>query len=492
MKSETDMQETGIEYNNAKLWQIGCFSLNNFATNLYLAMMAYVSYYANGVAGFGVVFVSVLLTGLNVFDGITDPIVGYFLDKTNGKYGKFRPFMLIGNLLMGICVCFLFLLTHRISSVALRIFWFVFFYMGFIVGYTFQTVVGKSGQTVLTNNPKQRPVSTYFDSLYMMAAYGGTALYVSNYLVKKYGELNSKELFLEFSLSVAAVSFLATLLAIWGIWEKDRMENFHRDVKKQVVRIRDYVDILCHNRPIAMLIIAACTDKFAATVYSHTTVGVMLFGIMMQDYKIAGLIGVVTAIPTLLVVIAGIRIAQALGQKKALVSFTAGGIVLQTAMLFLLCSDQVSTIRFSLKSINGITVVFFWLFVFLNGCKSITNNMVIPMIADCSDYEVYRSGKYVPGLMGALFSFVDKIFTALGTGFVGFMVALIGFKEQLPQISDPLTPQVKWMTLFLYCGTPVIGWILTLIAMKYYHLDKNQMYKIQKENRKKNAEPDGS
>ena len=26
------------------------------------------------------------------------------------------------------------------------------------------------------------------------------------------------------------------------------------------------------------------------------------------------------------------------------------------------------------------------------------------MTADCADYEVYRSGKYVPGLMGTLFS----------------------------------------------------------------------------------------
>lgn len=31
-----------------------------------------------------------------------------------------------------------------------------------------------------------------------------------------------------------------------------------------------------------MLIMAACTNRFAATVYSHTTVGVMLYGIMME------------------------------------------------------------------------------------------------------------------------------------------------------------------------------------------------------------------
>ena len=68
-----------------------------------------------------------------------------------------------------------------------------------------------------------------------------------------------------------------------------------------------------------MLIMAACTNRFAATVYSHTTVGVMLYGIMMENYGIAGWIGVVAALPTLLVVTVGIRAAQRMGQKKALV-----------------------------------------------------------------------------------------------------------------------------------------------------------------------------
>ena len=54
------------KYNNAKYWQIGFFSFNNAATNLYLALMGYISYYANSIAGFGVVLISVILTAQNV------------------------------------------------------------------------------------------------------------------------------------------------------------------------------------------------------------------------------------------------------------------------------------------------------------------------------------------------------------------------------------------------------------------------------------------
>ena len=171
------------QYNNAKYWQIGFFSLNNAATNIYLALMGYISYYANSIAGFSIVLISGILTAQNVFDAVTDPMVGFLLDRTKGRFGKFRPFMLCGNLIMAVSAVFLYAVTDQVTAY-LRVVFFVLVYALFVLGYTFQTVVAKSGQSILTDNPKQRPVSTYFDSLFIMAAYGGTALFVGNYLVR--------------------------------------------------------------------------------------------------------------------------------------------------------------------------------------------------------------------------------------------------------------------------------------------------------------------
>ncbi len=264
-------------------------------------------------------------------------------------------------------------------------------------------------------------------------------------------------------------------LVLFGISGKDKAEFFGEYARVQKIYPGDYWEIIRNNKPIRMLIFAACTDKFAATVYAHTTVGVMLYGIMMKNYGISGLIGVVTAVPTLFVVSAGIHAAQKMGQKKTLVLFTALGICFQILMFFVLIQDEIATVSFSLKKINGITIAFVGIYILLNGCKSITNNMVVPMIADCSDYERYRSGKFVPGLMGALFSFVDKVFAALGTAFVGVVMFFMGYNRRLPQIGDEITPGLKWVTLFLYCGVPVIGWICSLVSMRYYTLDKKQM-----------------
>lgn len=481
---ERKRQAKEENYNNAKYWQIGFFSLNNAATNLYLALMGYISYYANSIAGFSVVLVSCILTGMNVFDAITDPVVGFMLDRSKGKFGKFRPFMLLGNLIMAVSALLLHFVTHEINRY-MRIPFFVAAYGLFVLGYTFQTVVAKSGQAILTNNPKQRPISTYFDSLFVMAAFGGTAVFVANYLVPKYGGFTNETLFKEYVIWVSVLSLLCTILAMAGIASKDRPELLKRQSSVQKVRVRDYWDIIRHNKPIRILILAACMNKFASTVYAHTTVGVMLFGILMNNYAIAGLIGIVTAVPTMFVISAGIRVAQNMGQKRSLMLFTALGIFFQLVMFGVLMQENINTVSFNPRHINSITIWFVAVYILLNGCKSITNNMVVPMIADCSDYERYRSGRFVPGLMGALFSFVDKVFAALGTAFVGLVMLVMGYNRRFPQIGDELTAELKGTTLFLYCGLPMICWLLSLFFMKFYELDKKKMFEVSRKLRRR-------
>lgn len=154
------------------------------------------------------------------------------------------------------------------------------------------------------------------------------------------------------------------------------------------------------------------------------------------------------------------------------------GIVFQSVMIVVLLQDNINTVSFNIHKFNLISFSFVVVYVLLNGCKSITNNMVVPMIADCSDYEEYRSGKFVPGLMGALFSFVDKVFAALGTAFVGLVMLVIGYNSCFPQIGDELTPVLKWTTIFLYCIVPILGWIASLASMHFYSLDMKTMKEI--------------
>lgn len=232
------------EYNNSSAFKIALFALNAAAGSLYLVLMEYVSYYVNGIVGFAVVFTSVLLTCLRVFDGLIDPLVGFFIDRTHGRFGKFRPFMLSGNIMMAVSVLLMYNATHRIPSI-LRFPFFVLVYVIYVFGFTFQLIVAKSGQTVMTDNPKMRPLTTYFDSLFTTSSYGGLSLYTSVYLIPKYGSFKNPALFREYSITVAAISAICTILAIIGISDKDRPEYYGGiEPSKDKVKISDYKDVI--------------------------------------------------------------------------------------------------------------------------------------------------------------------------------------------------------------------------------------------------------
>lgn len=466
-------------YNNSSVFQIALFSLNTAAATLYMALMEYTAYFVNGIIGFGVVFTSIVLTGLRVFDGLIDPFIGYIVDRTEGKYGKFRPFMVLGNFLMAISSLLLYYCSYTIPRV-FRLPVFILIYVLFVIGYTFQMLVAKAGQTVMTNNPKMRPLSTYFDSLFITSSYGGTALYAQSYLTKKYGGFQSPRLYQELTLWIVLIGGICTICAVFGIWSKDRKEYFGNSNQVTKIKVKDYFSIIKHNKPIRMLVTAASVNKFTSMVYSNITVGVIIFGIMMKNYELSGQIGLVTALPNLIVVTIGVMVAQRLGQKKAFESFTWLAIVFQIFMTFLLVFGDLPQI--GLTKWNMISILFFGVFILLNGCKAVSNNIVVPMIADCSDYEVYRSGNYVPGIMGALFSLIDQVVSAFGTAFVGLVVAMIGFRYSLPQIDDKLTSSLKMVAILCYCFIPISGWLLSLRSMRYYELDKERMREINLKN----------
>jgi Na+/melibiose symporter-like transporter len=468
--------ESGLQYNRAKLWQIGFFALNNTATNLYLFALGFISYYAAGIAGIAVVTVSTILTFMRIWDGITDPIIGFIIDKTESKFGKFRPMMVIGQVIMASTVIIMYNFIHLVPD-GFRMIFFILLYGIYIIGYTFQTAVTKAAQTVLTNDPKQRPVFAVFDATYNIALFTGGQIAVASYLVPKYGGFNNVGLFTELNAYAIIGAAIFTVLAIIGIWEKDRKEFFGLAEKSVQTKFRDYWPIFKGNRPLQMLTIAASTDKLAGSIVRHPAVLVMFFGLMIGDYALSGTLGLVTLIPTLLVTFVGIGIARKRGLKKTFVGGTWLALISFAILsVFMLVIDPTDI---SLSNIGFVTVIFLVLYGAGMGFGSLTGNMVIPMIADCSDYETFKTGRYVPGMLGTIFSFIDKMISSLAAAIVGVMVAMIGFKDDFPQLDDTFTTSLLVMTMILKFGFPMLGWIASIIAMKFYDLDDAKMAEIQ-------------
>lgn len=491
MKKETAPSAgPGGTLNRAKPYQLVLFPLNNGATNVYYVLiLSYVATFGSAVLGIAMVFASVMVTGMRVFDAITDPIIGALMDKTNGKFGKFRPFMVIGCVTMAVSVICLYVLTPYVPAdmMWLRYVLFVLLYAVWVIGYTFQTSVTRAGQAVLTNDPKQRPLFTIFNTVGSLAGMG-VMQFVGPIIARDgiAGDYNQTWFAIMTPIGIA-VSVVLTILAIIGIWEKDQPKYFGLGGgSNEKVKLSEYVAIIKANKPLQRLMIAGGGCKLALSIATNVTVLIMLYGCMMGDYDNLYLpmmvLGYVFAVPFFGLTV---RTAQKKGQKASLVRYVALAFCcyIGVLVLLLLWKQGDPDFNFSIMSdgklsINLYTILFILFFGVGYGAYYATADMPIPMVADCADYETYRSGKFIPGIMGTLFSLVDKLVSSLSATVVGIAVSFIGL-ETLPTKVTPYTPGMNVVVIVLFCIIPMIAWAATLIAMKGYDLTGERMKEIQ-------------
>ena len=527
-KVKQPLEENGIH--RAKMWEIMMYALNNTSTNTYMMVVGYISYFLIGIVGLASVLAGSIVTIMRVWDGVTDPFVGMMVDKTNGKFGKNRPFIVIGQIIMFVTTFVMFNFIPKMGT-GVRFVAFIIIYMIYILGYTCQCVVTKSAQTCLTNDPKQRPIFAMCDTVYNIILMNILfPIIVTDVLVPKFtltAEANAAEiaslvaqnpalagiveksggslsafynpgLFTTMQLMFGGLSAVFAVCAIIALWRKDNPKYFGLGTT-QKVGIKDYVDTLAHNRAIQMLVVSASTDKLFMSTKSNATVMICLFGIIFGNYAAYSSYSQITSIPICLISLLLMnKIARQMGQKASMLVGTWGGIIGSIAItLFLFFfNPKGDASKFSLPAFRLIrpdtwgtlftgwtttALIFVLLVIAWSGVQALSSSIVITMTADCADYEVYRTGKYVPGLMGTLFSFVDKLVSSFAPMVAGIMFSMCGFTDHNPVMGDPVTPGLRMGVVFCAYGMIMIGLVCNLIAMKFYPLTKEKMEEIQDE-----------
>ncbi|HJA26625.1 MAG TPA: MFS transporter [Candidatus Fournierella merdigallinarum] len=480
--------------NRAKPYQLVLFPLNNGATNVYYVLiLTYIATFGNVVLGLAMVFASFMVTGMRVFDAITDPIIGALMDRTNGKFGKFRPFMVIGCVTMALSVIALYVFTPYIPAemMGLRYAAFSILYAVWVIGYTFQTSVTRAAQAVLTDDPKQRPLFTIFNTVGSLAGMG-VMQFIGPILARDniFGDYNQTWFAVMTPIGIA-VSVVLTILAIIGIWEKDQPKYFGLGgAKKEKVKVSEYLAIIKANKPLQRLMVAGGGCKLALSIATNLTVLAMLYSCMMGNYDVLYLpmmvLGYVFAVPFFGLTV---RTSQKHGQRASLMRYVGVALACYVVVLALLILWDPANPAFNLSlytigtdgsfqlTLNLYTILFILFFGVGYGAYYATADMPIPMVADCSDYETYRTGKFVPGIMGTLFSLVDKLVSSLSATVVGIAVSFIGL-ETLPTKATPYVEGMNVVVIVLFCVIPMIAWAATLFAMKGYALTGERMKEI--------------
>ena len=259
----------------------------------------------------------------------------------------------------------------------------------------------------------------------------------------------------------------------------DKPEFFEGIGKHERLKLKDMWDVLSHNKPLQAYIAAQTSDKIAQVVGSQAIITTMLFGIIIGNMGLATILSAIGMFPSIIFAIFGARYAGRHGSKKGIVNWTWAciGAAFIMFLFFLVMRNNTRQIAvmFSLPMILYVILTFI-----LNGCKMCVTTCATSFMADVIDFELDRSGKYIPAVVSGTYSLIDKVISSFGAVMATGCVALIGYTTTVPQPTDELTSGIFWMTMALSYGLPVIGWIITLIAMKRCTLDKAAMVEVQK------------
>lgn len=467
----------GVQYRRAKLWQIIMVASSGMVSMGFYCLIGMASYSAS--IGFGIATVAVggILTFTRIFDAVTDPMLAFIYDKVNTPFGKVRVLLAGGWLVMVLAALMMF---NWAAGKGHGVVAFILIYVLYIIGYTLYNMTGQTLYALVTNDPKQRPMigvwSTVFNYIVPIAL--NMVYYVA--LMPKYGDYN-----LEFLASACwitiAVSGVGLVTTCIGISEFDKPENFvGTTAKREKLRLKDMMEVLKNNRPLQCYIASAASDKIAQQVASQSIINTMLGGIVIGNMSISTTLSTVSIIPSILFAVVGAKYAGKHGNKKTIVTWTYMCIYVTCAMILFFVILHAGGGTRNISTALPLMIIYVVLTLALNGTKMCVTTGGNAFMADVIDYELDRGGKYVPAVVSGVYSLIDKLVSSVSALIATGAVALIGYRETMPQPTDELTGGIFWMTMVLMYGFPLLGWVVTLIAMRVCSLDKEEMVEVQK------------
>ena len=189
---------------------------------VYMLSASYILYYYQDILGVSAVAMGIILMAARVFDAFNDPIMGVLVAKTRTKWGKFRPWLLIGTILNAVILFIMFSAPPALNGKGLVAYAAVV-YIVWGVTYTMMDIPYWSMIPAFTEGGKEREGLT---TLARSCAGVGSALItiITMICVKNIGQGDERIGFQRFALIIAIVFVVFIVITCICIKEKSTVD----------------------------------------------------------------------------------------------------------------------------------------------------------------------------------------------------------------------------------------------------------------------------
>ncbi len=439
----------------------------------------YLPFFYSNVFGLSLVDAGVLVLVTRIWDAVSDPMMGIIADRTQTRWGKYRPYLLWVAPLFSIAGILLFTTPDWTYGAKL-----IYAYATYIFMMTIYTAINVPYGAMLGVMTDDSQEKTVFSSFRMFFAYGGSFIALAAWeplvnFFKASGGATS--LAWQHAMMVIAAACFVLFLLTFAL-TRERLKTV------STVSIAGDFRSLLSNRPWWLLIGAAlcfnlfCTVRGATVAYYFADiigfdarlhfpsfgkgleVGFLFYaGLFLSVGEISNMVGVALTVP----------LARRLGKKSLFMAVNAVLLILSIAFFFI-----------------PVSPAGFWLMLLFQVLISILTGMMSPLVwsmyADVSDYAELQYKTASTGLIFSSSSMAQKFGGAIGGAAVLWLLSACGYMPRSDEqmVNQVLISQPESALLclrMLMSFIPAIVALIAIITCRFYPLTAERMADINRQ-----------
>ncbi len=412
------------------------------------------------VFGLTVADTATLMLVARLFDVVTDPIMGSIADRTQSRWGTYRPWLIYGAIPFGLIFALL-LYTPDFGMTGKRIYAYTLYLLMMAI-YTAVNVPYGSLLGVMTDDDNEK---NQFSSYRMVGAYamGFITLLSFPYLQKMVGGTEAHQ----YAVLGAGLGVVAAAMTLaCGLLTKERL----KPVRADKFSLRPFADLFKNKPWIYLTLIGICTNFFNG--FRYAVAGYLITYCLNGDVTVSGLIINYTVFMTFgevtCMIFGGLspKFTRWVGSKKKAFNIAALiCIVFSVAFYFVPMDPAYIWVMVALVILTSIGVGFY-------------SPLLWSMYADVADYATEKNGTSSTGLIFSSGTMAQKFGSAISGSLVAILLGIAGFISG----SDPATGEtiititdqeaVKEMIWLLFSIIPAFIVLVMMFLLHKYPIKK--------------------